>query len=223
VHRPATPRNTAGDPPQFDPPYDAAAFEAAGTVPLIPFNLASQQVHGMPRKRGIFGAEARIQREMRTVQLITRQVLPAIPAARLVNGLASPADNSHIDHALLSGYRLALIGSMLLPKGAYAWDGQTLNHGGRSIAPPQLAHVVRAMQDIFPELNVTGWTVIHSPDGNLHEPVIDRQRRTAGTSETIQVVNAAGLVRGLKQFLSSGPTPNTVNVSVLARLLRGMH
>ncbi|HEY8752322.1 MAG TPA: J domain-containing protein [Arthrobacter sp.] len=223
VHRSATPRNTAGDPPVFVPPYDAAAFEASGTVPLIPFNVASAQVHGMPRKRGIFGAEARIQREMRTVQLISRQVLPAIPAARLVNGLQSPADNSHIDHALLSGYRLALIGSMLLPKGAYAWDGQALNHGGRSIAPPQLARVVRAMQDIFPELNVTGWTVIHSPDGNLHEPVIDRHRRTAGMSETIQVVNAAGLVRGLKQFLSSGPAPNTVNVSVLARLLRGMH
>jgi hypothetical protein len=223
VHRPNTPRNTAGDPPFYIPPYDAAAFEAAGTVPLIPFNEASRQVHGAPRKRGIFGAEARIQREMRTVQLIIRQVLPAIPAARLVNGLQSPADNSHIDHALLSGYRLALISSMLLPKGAYAWDGQTLNHGGRSIAPPQMAQIVRAMQDIFPELNVTGWTVIHSPDGNLHEPVIDRHRRAAGSSDIIQVVNAAGLVRGLKQFLSSGPTPNAVNVSVLARLLRGMH
>lgn len=223
VHRPNTPRNTAADPPIYIPPYDAAAFEAAGTVPLIPLSEASRQVHGTPRKRGIFGAEARIQREMRTVQLITRQVLPAIPAARLVNGLQSPADNSHIDHALLSGYRLALISSMLLPKGAYAWDGQTLNHGGRSIAPPQMAHIVRAMQDIFPELNVTGWTVVHSPDGNLHEPVIDRHRRAAGSSDIIQVVNAAGLVRGLKQFLSSGPTPNAVNVSVLARLLRGMH
>jgi len=223
VHRPNTPRNTAGDAPFYIPPYDAAAFEATGAVPLIPLSQASQQVHGIPRKRGIFGAEARIQREMRTVQLITRQVLPAIPAARLVNGLQSPADNNHIDHALLSGYRLALINSMLLPKGAYAWDGQTLNHGGRSIAPPQLAHIVRAMQDIFPELNVTGWTVIHSPDGNLHEPVIDRHRRAAGSSDTIQVVNAAGLVRGLKHFLSSGPTPNAVNVSVLARLLRGMH
>jgi hypothetical protein len=223
VHRPNTPRTTSGDPAGYLPPYDSAAFQAAGTVPLIPFSQASQQVHGMPRKRGIFGAEARIQREMRTVQLITRQVLPAIPAARLVNGLQSPADNSHIDHALLSGYRLALIGSMLLPQGAYAWDGQALRHGGRSIAPPQLAHVVRAMQDIFPELNVTGWTVVHSPDGNLHEPVIDRHRRTAGGGETVQVVNAAGLVRGLKHFLSAGPAPNTVNVPILARLLRGMH
>ena len=191
-------------------------------MPLIPEDLAVQQVHGLPRKRGIFGAEARIQREMRTVQLISRQVLPAIPAARLINGLQSPADNSHIDHVVLSGYRMAVIGSMLLPPGAYAWNGSALTHGGRSIAPPQLAHVVRRMQDIFPELNVTGWTVVHSTDGNLHEPVIDRHRRSA-PHETVQVVNAAGLARGLKQFLSSGPAPNTVIVPVLARLLRGMH
>jgi hypothetical protein len=79
------------------------------------------------------------------------------------------------------------------------------------------------MQDIFPELNVTGWTVIHSPDGNLHEPVIDHHRRSRSSLDMVQVVNAAGLARGLKQFLGSGPAPNTVNVPVLARLLRGMH
>ncbi|WP_163162263.1 J domain-containing protein [Arthrobacter sp. Alg241-R88] len=220
VHRTGGSRNTAGDPPVYVPPYGPADGDI---VPLIPLAEARQQIHGMPRKRGIFGAEARIQREMRTVQLLTRQVLPAIPAARLINGLQSPADNSHIDHAVLSGYRLALIGSMLLPKGAYAWDGRTLNHGGRSVAPPQLAHIVRAMQDIFPELNVTGWTVVHSPGGNLHEPVIDQHRRSAGALETVRIVNAAGMVRGLKEFLASGPAPNTVNVPVLARLLRGMH
>ena len=220
VHRPGSARNTAGDPPIYVPAYDGVL---PGSVPLIPLAQASQQVHGMPRKRGIFGAEARIQREMRTVQLLTRQVLPAIPAARLVNGLQSPADNSHIDHAVLSGYRLALVNSMLLPKGAYAWDGRTLNHGARTIAPPQLAHLVRAMQDIFPELNVTGWTVVLSPTGNLHEPVIDHHRRPSGALETVQIVNAAGMVRGIKEFLASGPAPNTVNVPVLARLLRGMH
>ncbi|WP_258802691.1 J domain-containing protein [Pseudarthrobacter sp. NS4] len=217
VHRPGSARSTAGDPPIYVPPF------TPGEVPLIPPAQASQQVHGMPRKRGIFGAEARIQREMRTVQLLTRQVLPPIPAARLINGLQSPADNSHIDHAVLSGYRLALINSMLLPKGAYAWDGRTLNHGARSIAPPQLAHLVRAMQDIFPELNVTGWTVVLSPSGNLHEPVIDQHRRSAGALESVQIVNGAGMVRGVKEFLASGPAPNTVNVPVLARLLRGMH
>ncbi len=225
VRRPNTPRNTAADPPVYVPSFEE--LTRSGEVPLIPAGLARQQVHGMPRKRGIFGAEARIQRELRTVQLISRQILPGIPAARLINGLQSPADNSHIDHVLLSGYRLALIGSMLLPPGAYAWNGSTLTHGGRSIAPPQLATSVRRMQDIFPELNVTGWTVIHSTDGNLHQPVIDDHRRPAGgrggNQDTIRVLNAAGMVRGLKQFLSSGPAPNTVLVPVVARLLGGMH
>jgi hypothetical protein len=220
VRRPNTPRNTAADAPVYVPPYEQ--YAQTGEVPLIPEELARQQVHGLPRKRGIFGAEARIQREMRTVQLISRQILPAIPAARLLNGLRSPADNSSIDHVVLAGYRMAVIGSMLLPPGAYAWNGSSLTHGGRSIAPPQLAHVVRRMQDIFPELNVTGWTVVHSTDGNLHEPVIDRHRRS-GAHDTVQMVNGAGLARGLKQFLSSGPAPNTVAVPVLARLLRGMH
>jgi hypothetical protein len=225
VRRPNTPRNTAADPPVYIPPFEQ--FGDGTAVPLIPADVARAQVHGMPRKRGIFGAEARIQREMRTVQLISMQILATIPAARLVNGLQSPADNSHIDHAVLAGYRLAIIGSMLLPPGAYAWNGNTLTHGGRSVAPPQLAHVVRRMQDIFPELNVTGWIVVHSTDGNLHQPVIDRHRRAPGGhgegSGLVEVVNAAGLARGLKQFLGSGPAPNTVNVPVLARLLRGMH
>ncbi len=87
VRRPNTPRNTAADAPVYVPSFEEVA--ASGEVPLIPEPVARQQVHGMPRKRGLFGAEARIQREMRTVQLITRQILPAIPAARLVNGLQS--------------------------------------------------------------------------------------------------------------------------------------
>lgn len=218
VHRPNAPRNTAGDAPVYVPPFDDPR-----EVPLLSKGEAALQIHGLPRKRGIFGAEARIQREMRTVQLISRQILPAIPSARLVNGLRSPSDDSHIDHALLAGYRLALIGSMLLPKGAYAWDGVALKHGGRSVPPPQLELIVRHMQEIFPELNVTGWVVVHSPDGNPHEPVIDHYRRTDGDFGSVQIVNASGLARGLKQFLSSGPVPNTVVVPVLARLLRGMH
>ena len=59
VHRTGGSRNTAGDPPVYVPPYGSADGDV---VPLIPLAEASQQVHGMPRKRGIFGAEARIQR-----------------------------------------------------------------------------------------------------------------------------------------------------------------
>ncbi|MGG5752457.1 J domain-containing protein [Zafaria sp. Z1313] len=211
-------RPSATDPTRFVP-----AFED-GRVPVLEKATAERRIHGAPRKRGIFGAQARLAREARTVQLIAGQVLEVLPAARLVNGLHSPADNGHLDHAVLAGYRLALVDSMLLPRGVYRWDGQTLLRDGKAIAPPRLAPAVRRMQELFPELNVTGWTVIHSPDGNLHEPVIDYGRGADPSSAAgVHVVNAANLVRELKMFLGTGPSPNVVDVPGLARLLGGMY
>lgn len=195
-----------------------------GAVPVLDRATAGQRIHGAPRKRGLFGAHARLAREARTVQLIAGNVLDVLPSARLVNGLNSPADNGHLDHAVLAGYRLALVDSMMLPRGVYRWDGATLLRDGKTISPPRLAPAVRRMQELFPELNVTGWTVIHSPDGNLHEPVVDYARGADPSSAAgVHVVNAANLVRELKMFLGTGPSPNVVDVPVLARLLGGMY
>ncbi len=222
----AAPRRTPGQrgPSASDAPVFVPAYGSPEASTGLAENIARQQIHGVPRKRGIFGAGARLRREALSVQLISRQILTAIPSARLVNGLHSPADNGYIDHALLAGYRLALIDSMLLPRGNFRWDGRTLHKDGRVVDPPQLAPAVRRMQELFPELNVTGWIVIHSADGNLHEPVIDYTRGYDPDGiAPVHVVNAARLVREVKQFLSSGPAPNTVHVPSLARLLAGMH
>ncbi|RAX50948.1 molecular chaperone DnaJ [Arthrobacter sp. AQ5-05] len=182
-----------------------------------------RQVHGTPRKRGIFGAQARLARENRSVQLLSRQVLTALPSARLVNGLHAPG-GGYIDHALLGGYRLALVHSMLLPRGVYRWDGSTLLRDGKHIDPPRLGPVVHQMQRLFPELNVTGWTVLLSPDGNLHEPVIDYARGAEpGPMNVLNVVNAVNLVREMKMFLGTGPTPHVVDRTILARLIGGMY
>lgn len=217
--RPGERRPAAADPAVYVPPYDSDDASS-----LVPLSLARQQIHGAPRKRGVFGAASRLQREARTVRLLSQQILPEMPSARLVNGLHSPADRGFIDHALLAGYRLALIDSMLLPKGIFRWDGYTLRKDGRIVEPPQLVPAVRRMQDLFPELNVQGWTVIHSPDGNLHEPVVDYARGYDPHSHApVHVVNAARLIRELKKFLGSGPAPNTVHVPSLGRLLSGMH
>lgn len=218
-HRAPDGRNAAKGPAVFVPAYDSP--DASSAVPLA---LARQQIHGVPRKRGIFGAASRLQREARTVRLLSQQILPDMPSARLVNGLHSPDGHGYIDHALLAGYRLALIDSMLLPRGIFQWNGTTLRKDGRIIEPPSLASAVRRMQDLFPELNVQGWTVIHAPDGNLHEPVIDYARGYDPHSHSpVDVVNAARLVRELKFFLASGPAPNTVLVPALGKLLAGMH
>lgn len=182
-----------------------------------------RQAHGTPRKRGIFGAQARLARENRTVQLLTRQVLPSLPSTRLVNGLHAPG-GGYIDHVLLGGYRLALIHSMMLPKGVYRWDGASLLRDGKHIDPPRIAPLVHDMQRLFPELNVTGWTVILSPDGNLHEPVIDYARGgEPGPMNVLNVVNAINLVREMKMFLGTGPAPHVVDRTILARLLGGMY
>lgn len=216
--QPGPRRAAASDPPVYYPPYDGTG------VPLLSRRTAAQPVHGAPRKRGIFGAAARLQREALTAQLLMQSVLSRIPSARLVNGVHSPAGDGHIDHVVLAGYRMALIGSMMLPEGAYRWDGAVLHHGGKVIQPPRMAPAVRAAQEVFPECNVQGWVVVHSPSGNLHEPVVDHGRGGDPFGHApVQVVNAARLVREVRDFLSAGPSPNEVNVPVLARLLRGMY
>ncbi|MGT2461212.1 J domain-containing protein [Sinomonas atrocyanea] len=77
-------RNPAGEPAVYVPPFEP------GTVPLLPAAVAARAEHGVPRRRGLFGAEARIQREERTAALIRRRILGTIPSARLLNGLRSP-------------------------------------------------------------------------------------------------------------------------------------
>lgn len=214
-------RSTAGDPARYVPAYEDLA---AGEAPLLPRPAAAQPVHGAPRKRGVFGAASRLAREARTAQLIMQQVLPGIPAARLINGLTAPLSNGYLDHVIVSGYRIAIVGSMLVPNGAFRWDGSMLVHGSKVAAPPQLIPAARTLQELFPECNVTAWVCVHSSTGNLFEPVIDYARGTEPDgSNTVTVANAARFVREVKQFLASGPSPNVVDLHVLDRLLGGMY
>lgn len=213
--------STAGDPSVYVPPYEGPA---QGEVPIMPRPTAAQPVHGAPRKRGLFGASSRLAREARTAQLIMQQVLPGIPAARLINGLTAPFNSGYVDHVLVSGYRIAIIGSMLVPNGAFRWDGSTLVHGSKAVAPPQLIPATRQFQDLFPECNVTAWVCVHSNTGNLFEPVIDYARGTdPDGSNTVNVANAARFTREVKHFLASGPSPSVVDLHILDRLLGGMY
>ena len=215
------PRPTAGDPAVYVPSYESLA---PGETPLMPRPAAAQPVHGAPRKRGLFGASSRLAREARTAQLVMQQVLPGIPAARLINGLTAPHGAGYVDHVLVSGYRMAVIGSMLVPNGAFRWDGSTLVHGSKVVAPPELIAATRAFQELFPECNVTAWVCVHSNTGNLFEPVIDYARGTAPDgSSTVNVANAARFTREVKHFLAAGPSPNAVDLSILDRLLGGMY
>lgn len=210
--------SSATDLPSFIPPFGGPE------VAPLSLDLASRQIHGAPRKRGLFGAQARLIREARSIELLQQQILNKYPSARLINGLLSPIDKSHLDHLVLVGYRMAVVSSMMVPEGAYRWNGSTLVHGQRGIEAPRLLPATHALARLFPDCTVSAWIVVHSPGGNPFEPVIDYTRgNEPDGGPHLNVVGAARLGRELGSFLAAGDQPNTVDLQILARLLGGMY
>ncbi|UTM46820.1 J domain-containing protein [Glutamicibacter mysorens] len=183
--------------------------------------ICEQRVHGEPRKRGLFSNRSRLLREAQTINLLAKNVMNILPAARLVNGLRSPA-SGHYDHVLFAGYRMAVINTMTLPDGYYSFDGNVLRHGNKLTQPPQFS--ISGMQRQFMQMNVVAFTLVLSANGNHHEPVIEYRRNADPTlASTPNVLNAAGLIRELKLFLGSGPSPNVVDRLALAKLREAMY
>lgn len=200
---------------EYEPRLDDASFT------LLDRARSIQRVHGEPRKRGLFSSRSRMSRETHTINLLTKNVLNILPAARLVNGLNAPG-GGHFDHVLVAGYRMAVLNTMTLPEGYYAFDGNVLRHGNKMTQPPALN--ITGMQRSFMQMNVVAFTLVLAGNGNPHEPVIEYHRRADPTlSSSPNVLNAAGLIRELKLFLGSGPSPNIVDRPVLARLLDRMY
>lgn len=197
--------------------------------PLDP-ERSRQQIHGAPRKRGILPAGARLVREARTIRVVQQQVLSALPAARIVTGLSLSAgrvSSGAIDHVVLCGDRLAVVGSIQVPDGVYRWDGAELWKGDRAVSPPSLAPAMVALQRAFPECTVGGFVLVLAPEDNPHAPIIElhrtRSMETDAAFLTDPPANAQQLGRDLKMFLGTGSAANTVDRRVLARLLGAMY
>ncbi|WOO98651.1 J domain-containing protein [Micrococcus terreus] len=191
---------------------------------------SSQQIHGAPRKRGILPAGARLVREARTIRVLQNQVLNALPAARLISGLSLSAgrvSSGAIDHVVLCGDRLAVVGSLQVPDGVYRWDGAELWKGDRPVSPPSLAPAMVALQRAFPECTVGGFVLVLASEDNPHAPIIELDRtrslETDAAFLTDPPANALQLGRDLKMFLGTGSQAHTVDRRVLARLLGAMY
>jgi hypothetical protein len=192
---------------------------------VLPLLLAGRQSHGTARRPGLIarlGAEARARMdgELRTAALVEAAVLPGFPAARLVNGLVfSDTARTAAGSAVLAGYRIAVIDSFTAHPGNFYWDGRSLRHQGRPVSL-RMPATVRTVQELFPECNVAGWTVIHGAHDNPFDPVIDTPPGfDRAAPSVVQVVNAGTAARTLKAFLAGGPQPNVVQLPVLGRLL----
>ena len=210
--------------PRFVPDF------SPGSPPVLPLALAGQQIHGSPRRPGLFsrlgsGAGARYDAEFLTIGLLQRTLLEDYPAGRLVNGLHMPdrsprGGNLDVGHVLLGGYRIAVLESQMASPGNYNWDGRRLRNRGREVNIGRLPDAVRTLQDRFPECNVSGWVVLHSPNGNPFEPVIDYPPSLSRSSPAmVHVANAGTLQRELRRFFNDGPQPNVVQLPVLGGLI----
>lgn len=202
-------------PTEYVPPFSVDSFD------LLDPKICQQRIHGEPRKRGLFSNRARLFREAQSINLLSKNLLNVLPAARLVNGLRSPS-SGYYDHVLFAGYRMAVINTMTLPDGYYSFDGHVLRHGNKLTQPPQFS--ISGLQRQFMQMNVVSFTLVLSANGNYHEPVIEYRRNADPTlASTPNVLNAAGLIRELKLFLGSGPSPNVVDRVALARLREAMY
>ncbi|MET4061512.1 hypothetical protein ABIB35_003085 [Arthrobacter sp. UYP6] len=217
-------QDVLGNAPRFVPDF------SPGSPPVLPLALAGQQVHGSPRRPGFLSrlgssAGARFDGENLTIHLLERTLLPDYPAGRLVNGLHMPdrsprGGNLEVGHVLLGGYRMAVLESQVASPGNYSWDGRHLRYRGRDVNIGRLPDAVRTLQDRFPECNVSGWVVLHSPNGNPFEPVIDYPPSLSRSAPAmVHVANAGTLQRELRRFFNDGPQPNVVQLQVLGGLL----
>ncbi|XKH56646.1 DnaJ domain-containing protein [Citricoccus nitrophenolicus] len=212
----------------------------AGTITYVPpledemvldLSRSSQQIHGAPRKRGILPAGHRLVREARTIRTLQNHLLGSLPASRLVTGLHltfGRLNSGAIDHVVLCGDRLAVIGSMQVPEGVYRWDGAEMWRGDRRLSPPSLAPAMVALQRAFPDCSIGGFILVLGPDENPHAPVIQLERtRSVLDSDagflTDPPANALQFGRDVKMFLGTGPLSGTVDRRLLARLLGAMY
>lgn len=211
-----------GRPPVFEPDFSPQH------PPVIPLSLLGRQVTGQPERPGLFkrlgsSAGSRFDAENRTIGLLSNSLLPDYPAGRLVNNLRIPdagprGGTLEVGHVLLGGYRMAVVDSLMSSPGGYYWDGTVLRHRGHPVGSLRLADAVRTLQDRFPEFNVCGWLVLHSPNNNPFEPIIDSPPDLPGPAP-VDVVNPGTLARDLRRFFSTGPAPNTVLLPVLGALI----
>ncbi|MBF4993695.1 J domain-containing protein [Arthrobacter gandavensis] len=219
--RPA-PSPDFGRPPVFEPDFTPQR------PPAIPLAMIGRQVNGEPERPGLFkrlgsSAGSRFDAENLTIGLLANSLLPDYPAGRLVNSLRIPdsgprGGNLEIGHVLLGGYRMAVVDSIMASPGAWYWDGKQLRHRGRPVGSLRLADAVRTLQEKFPDVRVSGWLVLHSPNQNPFEPIIDSPPDLP-ESAPVDVVNPGTLARDLRRFFSTGPQPNTVLLPVLGALL----
>lgn len=188
---------------------------------------SARRWHGVPRRRGLLPDEHRQRRQARVLRLLDADVAPVLPAARFLTGLGLGGRFQRaldVEHAVLCGDRLALIGSMQVPDGVYTWDGATLSAHRSAASPPLLGPAMTALQRALPQVTVGGFVLVMTDRDERVTPVIRHARGAddpGAREDLLTAAPAAGrdLVRELLLFLGTGSTPDTVDRAALGLLV----
>lgn len=229
----SAPRSPKADqPPVYVPPLSEPE-------PLN-LTLTSQKIHGGFASRGLFGGRA-LRRQRRTSDLLEKHVLSALPAARLFNDVSLeapevdrrgaarvPRNADWVDHVVLCGSTIVLVGGLEVPGATASWDGRSLRAAGRSVALPDLATAAKQLRisldrQVQAEGGgngsvVTDWQhILLAADGDLFHPVVEPQ----GAGRRGHIPLAAGRAIGhLVNVLSESDQANVVNRHLMTALRR---
>lgn len=188
---------------------------------------SARRWHGVPRRRGLLPDEHRQRRQARVLRLLDADVAPVLPAARFLTGLGLGGRFQRaldVDHAVLCGDRLALIGSMQVPDGVYTWDGATLSAHRSAASPPLLGPAMSTLQRALPQVTVGGFVLVMTDRDERLSPVIRHTRGAEDPAAREDLLTAApapgrGLMRELLLFLGTGSAPDTVDRTALGLLV----
>ena len=226
-------RGGAGGASPADVVYEPAPGEGEDDASVLDLVRSSQRLHGAPRPRGVLPDEHRVLRQARTLQLLSSVLPQALPATRILTGLRLGGRwgrTLDVDHAVLCGRRLALVGSAMVPDGVYTWDGADLQAGARArpVAPPLLGPAMQAWQHALPGVTVGGFVLVMTDRDARHSPVVRHARgadRPEAQADLLTAPPAPGqaLLRELQLFLGTGPDPLVVDRRVLRTLVDHLH
>ncbi|NLS10863.1 J domain-containing protein [Nesterenkonia sp. MY13] len=192
--------------------------------------LTSQKVHGEFTSRGLFGGKAQ-RRQQRTAEVLEKHVLSALPAARLFNDvLLTPAGDSprkaknapRVDHVLLCGRTVLLVGSVEVAAPTASWDGRLLRAAGKSVSLPELSAAAKQLrlslaEEIGGQLSADHQVILLSTDGDMFHPVVEAQ---GAGRQGVQPLAAGRAIGHLANVLAASAQANLVDRGLMAALRR---
>lgn len=200
-----------------------------GDMRVVSQSTAENNIYGLPgqlqdavEKFGEDNVQAGMEGEKRTAKLLEDLSL-AIPSARIFHGLNFPgSQTADVDHAILVGNRLALIDSKLWRENHYEWDetGNISEIKPNGYSYQRLTNfpvAVHKYSQLFPQLEVRGWILIHPRRGRSDKLSFDN--RYAGNTE---IADAEHTLNDAGDWLLEGKKAQIVNRRTIRSLFNNM-